>query len=193
VEVGFNYRMSNVLAGIGRGQLRVLEQRVAQRRQVFERYRIALADMPQLQWMPEPPGYHSTRWLTCFTLAGPGACLKCDLIMKFLERHAIEARPVWKPMHLQPLFDGAPYFAHQMSVDVSARLFDLEFALPWVQPDAEQQDRDPVVVAHPSMAEDRATLCVRSPCRCCWWTCCWFCWRGGRLLAALQPCHPAGV
>jgi dTDP-4-amino-4,6-dideoxygalactose transaminase len=92
--------------------------------------------------MPEPPGYHSTRWLTCFTLDGPDAALKCDLIMKFLERHAIEARPVWKPMHLQPLFDGAPYFAHRMSVDVSARLFDSGICLPsGSNLTPEQQDR----------------------------------------------------
>lgn len=130
VEIGFNYRMSNVLAGIGRGQLRVLEQRVAQRRRVFERYQAALADIPLVQWMPEPPGYHSSRWLTCFTLDGPDAPRRCDLLMKFLERHAIEARPVWKPMHLQPLFDSAPYFSHQASQDVSARLFASGICLP---------------------------------------------------------------
>jgi dTDP-4-amino-4,6-dideoxygalactose transaminase len=160
VEVGFNYRMSNVLAGIGRGQLRVLEQRVAQRRQVFDRYRAALAEQPQLRWMPEPPGYHSTRWLTCFTLDGPDAPLKCDLIMKYLERHAIEARPVWKPMHLQPLFDGAPYFAHQMSVDVSARLFDSGICLPsGSNLTPEQQDRVILLLRRAlSMAEDRSAL-----------------------------------
>ncbi len=160
VEVGFNYRMSNVLAGIGRGQLRVLEQRVAQRRQVFERYRAALADQMQLQWMPEPPGYHSTRWLTCFTLVGPDAFLKRDLIMKYLERHAIEARPVWKPMHLQPLFDGAPYFEHQAAVDVSARLFDSGICLPsGSNLTPEQQDRVIQLLRRAlAMAEDRHAL-----------------------------------
>ncbi|MBC7609387.1 MAG: DegT/DnrJ/EryC1/StrS family aminotransferase [Polaromonas sp.] len=129
-EVGFNYRMSNVLAGIGRGQLRVLEQRVAQRRRVFERYAEALADMPQVQWMPEPEGYHSTRWLTCFTLDGPDVSAMCRQVMKSLEQHLIEARPVWKPMHLQPLFDGAPYFAHKPGCDVSADLFRAGICLP---------------------------------------------------------------
>ncbi|MDB5872701.1 MAG: putative Glutamine--scyllo-inositol transaminase [Ramlibacter sp.] len=128
-EVGFNYRMSNVLAGIGRGQLRVLEQRVAQRRQVFETYRTELADQPQLQWMPEPQGYRSTRWLTCFTLPGRDAGLRRDLVLRALERHSIEARPVWKPMHQQPLFRGAPYFAHE-SGDVSAGLFEAGICLP---------------------------------------------------------------
>jgi dTDP-4-amino-4,6-dideoxygalactose transaminase len=130
VEMGFNYRMSNVLAGIGRGQLRVLKQRVVQRRRVFERYQEAFADLPQIQWMPEPDGYHSTRWLTCFTLTGPDASQKCRQVMKALERHLIEARPVWKPMHLQPLFKGAPYFAHTPGMDVSAHLFNAGICLP---------------------------------------------------------------
>jgi dTDP-4-amino-4,6-dideoxygalactose transaminase len=130
VEAGFNYRMSNVLAGIGRGQLRVLDERVAQRRRVFARYRQALADLPQLQWMPEPEGSHSTRWLTCLTLAGAQANRRRDLVLKALERHSIEARPVWKPMHLQPLFRGAPYFPHQEGRDVAASLFDAGVCLP---------------------------------------------------------------
>jgi dTDP-4-amino-4,6-dideoxygalactose transaminase len=130
IEMGFNYRMSNVLAGIGRGQLRVLKQRVNQRRRVFERYQEAFADMPQIQWMPEPDGYHSTRWLTCFTLPDPDASHRCSRVMKSLERHQIEARPVWKPMHLQPLFKGAPYFAHAVDTDVSAQLFQAGICLP---------------------------------------------------------------
>jgi dTDP-4-amino-4,6-dideoxygalactose transaminase len=130
--MGFNYRMSNVLAGIGRGQLRVLPQRVAQRRAVFERYRAALDDRTELQWMPEPEGYHSTRWLTCFTLAGANAPARRDRVLRLLERHAVEARPVWKPMHLQPLFAGAPYFAHGEGAggDVSAYLFEAGVCLP---------------------------------------------------------------
>ena len=130
IEMGFNYRMSNVLAGIGRGQLRVLNQRVLQRRRVFERYKEAFADLPQIQWMPEPDGYHSTRWLTCFTLTGADATQKCRQVMMALERHLIEARPVWKPMHLQPLFNGAPYFAHNPDTDVSAQLFHAGICLP---------------------------------------------------------------
>jgi dTDP-4-amino-4,6-dideoxygalactose transaminase len=129
VEVGFNYRMSNVLAGIGRGQLKVLGQRVEQRRRVFDTYRTEFAGEPLLQWMPEPEGWHSTRWLTCFTLEGPGARQRRDLVLRSLERHAIEGRPVWKPMHLQPLFAGAPYFAHDGG-DVSAALFEHGVCLP---------------------------------------------------------------
>ena len=128
-EVGFNYRMSNVLAGIGRGQLKVLSQRVEQRRAVFERYQFELADLP-LKWMPEPPGFHSTRWLSCFTLDSPDAAVCCDRILKSLERHQIEARPVWKPMHLQPVFAGAPYFSHSVNNDEAARLFATGICLP---------------------------------------------------------------
>ena len=130
IEAGFNYRMSNVLAGIGRGQLRVLDERVAQRRRVFSRYREALADLPQVQWMPEPQGSHSTRWLTCFTLAGDQARRRRDLVLKSLERHSIEARPVWKPMHLQPLFCDSPYFVHEEGNDVAGSLFDAGVCLP---------------------------------------------------------------
>ncbi|WP_457279353.1 DegT/DnrJ/EryC1/StrS family aminotransferase [Polaromonas sp. P5_D5] len=141
-EIGFNYRMSNVLAGIGRGQLRVLEQRVSQRRRVFERYVEAMADFQQLQWMPEPEGCHSTRWLTCFTLQGSDAEARSRQVMKALERHLIEARPVWKPMHLQPLFEDAPYFSHEPDVDISAGLFRTGICLPsGSNLDAAQQDR----------------------------------------------------
>ncbi|GAC1600277.1 MAG: aminotransferase class I/II-fold pyridoxal phosphate-dependent enzyme [Ramlibacter sp.] len=129
-EVGFNYRMSNVLAGIGRGQLRVLNDRVAQRRRVFDRYHKELADLPQLQWMPQPEGSHSTRWLTCLTLGGEQTQRRRDLVLRNLERHSIEARPVWKPMHLQPLFARAPFFGHQPGQDVAAALFDAGICLP---------------------------------------------------------------
>lgn len=129
-EIGFNYRMSNVLAGIGRGQLKVLSQRVTQRRSVFTRYQTDLSDLTQLRWMPEPSGFQSTRWLSCFTLDLNDAALQCKRIMKFLERHLIEARPVWKPMHLQTLFASAAYFSHRPEEDVSARLFETGICLP---------------------------------------------------------------
>jgi len=133
--------MSNVLAGIGRGQLRVLEQRVAQRRQVFERYRAALSDLSFVHWMPEPEGWCSTRWLSCFTIDAYEPTIG-EAIMRTLERHSIEARPVWKPMHLQPLFAGTPFFAHAPSEDVAQRLFRTGVCLPsGSNMSAEQQDR----------------------------------------------------
>ncbi len=146
VEAGFNYRMSNVLAGIGRGQLRVLNERVRQRRCVFERYQQALSDIPVIRWMPEPEGYLATRWLTCFTLAGENATARCDALMRSMERHSIEVRPVWKPMHLQPLFQDAPYFSHADGRDVSRQLFETGVCLPsGSNLSEEQQDR---VIAH---------------------------------------------
>lgn len=146
VGVGFNYRMSNVLAGIGRGQLRVLDERVRQRRRVFERYQEALADIPTVRWMPEPTGYLSTRWLSCFALEGEGAAAQCNVLMRLMERHSIEVRPVWKPMHLQPLFRNAPYFPHADGVDVSRQLFATGLCLPSGSNLSEvQQDR---VIAH---------------------------------------------
>lgn len=159
-EVGFNYRMSNVLAGIGRGQLRVLEQRVSQRRRVFERYVEALSDLAQIRWMPEPEGFHSTRWLTCFTLNGPDANRHCHQVMKALERHLIEARPVWKPMHLQPLFAGATYFSHNIQTDVATGLFQSGVCLPsGSNLSQEQQDRVIDHLRHALlMIEDRCAL-----------------------------------
>jgi dTDP-4-amino-4,6-dideoxygalactose transaminase len=158
VEVGFNYRMSNVLAGIGRGQLRVLEQRVAQRRQVFDTYRRELADQPQLAWMPEPEGYRSTRWLTCFTLKGKDPGARRDRVLRSLERHSIEARPVWKPMHQQPLFRGAPYFSHATGNDVSASLFEAGICLPSGSNLTPEQQARVVEQLRRALAEDlRAT------------------------------------
>ncbi|MFN3440378.1 MAG: aminotransferase class I/II-fold pyridoxal phosphate-dependent enzyme [Acidovorax sp.] len=146
VEMGFNYRMSNVLAGIGRGQLRVLDERVRQRRRVFERYQQALSDVTDIRWMPEPEGFHATRWLTCFTLAGEDVNARCNALMRSMERHSIEVRPVWKPMHLQPLFQNAPYFPHANGLDVSRQLFETGVCLPsGSNLSEEQQNR---VIAH---------------------------------------------
>ena len=96
--------------------------------------------------MPEPEGHHATRWLTCFTLAGPRASERCDALMRSMERHQMEARPVWKPMHLQPLFRAAPYFEHAPGHDVSRQLFETGICLPsGSNLSTEQQDR---VIAH---------------------------------------------
>jgi dTDP-4-amino-4,6-dideoxygalactose transaminase len=96
---------------------------------VFEIYRDALVGLP-LDWMPEPPGCRSTRWLTCFALPGADAQARRDRLLRGLERHSIEARPVWKPMHLQPLYRDAPYFAHAQGDDVARRLFESGVCLP---------------------------------------------------------------
>jgi pyridoxal phosphate-dependent aminotransferase EpsN len=112
-EAGYNYRMSNVLAGIGRGQLKVLEDRVEARRAVFERYCEALGAVQGFEFMPEAGYGRATRWLTCLTV-DPQVCgVSRDQIIDALEAENIEARPVWKPMHLQPLYAECRYYAHE--------------------------------------------------------------------------------
>ena len=127
VEVGYNYRMSNVLAGIGRGQLSVLDSRVKARRAVFEHYRDALADVSAIEWMPEADSGMSNRWLTACTLRGGIPPLE---VIKFLAKLDIEARPVWKPMHRQPLFAEAEYVSHGENYDCSGDLYDRGLCLP---------------------------------------------------------------
>lgn len=125
-EVGFNYRMSNVLAAIGRGQLRVLSQRVDARRRNCAYYQEALKDLPGLVFMPEADFGRCTRWLTCITIDPRIAGTDREQVRLAMERENIEARPVWKPMHLQPIFKDC------LSVGgaVSARLFDHGLCLP---------------------------------------------------------------
>ncbi|HYO58403.1 DegT/DnrJ/EryC1/StrS family aminotransferase [Archangium sp.] len=103
-EIGYNYRLSNVLAAIGRGQLRVLEDRVAARRRNYEFYARALAGVPGLAFMPEAPWGRHTRWLTTLTIDPVRFGADREAVRVALERENIEARPVWKPMHLQPVF-----------------------------------------------------------------------------------------
>jgi pyridoxal phosphate-dependent aminotransferase EpsN len=105
-EIGYNYRLSNVLAGIGRAQLEVLEDRVAARRRNFEYYREALSDLPGLTFQPEASWGRSSRWLTCLTIDPDFFGADREAIRLALEAENIEARPVWKPMHLQPVFAG---------------------------------------------------------------------------------------
>ena len=129
-ETGFNYRMSNILAGIGRGQLEVLDERVRQRRAVFQRYAEGLDGLKGLDWMPEPAAFHSTRWLTAMTIDPDrfGGTAE-DLIVRLAEAR-IEARRVWKPMHRQPLFEAAAYWPHHEKESVSDQLFATGVCLP---------------------------------------------------------------
>jgi pyridoxal phosphate-dependent aminotransferase EpsN len=103
-EIGYNYRLSNVLAGIGRGQLQVLAERVRRKREIFETYRQALGDLPGLAFMPEAPWGRSTRWLTVITVDPAQFGATREDIRLALEAENIETRPLWKPMHLQPVF-----------------------------------------------------------------------------------------
>ena len=120
-EAGYNYRMSNVLAGIGRGQLEVLDERVRQRRAVFERYREAFQDLPGLAPMPEAPFGLHTRWLSCFLVDEGRLGASRDEIIGALAAENVEGRPVWKPMHLQPLYERCERYGGEVGADLYRR------------------------------------------------------------------------
>jgi len=130
-HIGYNYRLSNVLAGIGRGQLEVIDQRVAQRRNNFERYMTYFttknAQGYNVQFQPEPQGYFSNRWLTSITIdPGLNNGITRETVRLELEKNNIESRPLWKPMHLQPVFNDSPAFVN----GTSENLFDIGLCLP---------------------------------------------------------------
>jgi pyridoxal phosphate-dependent aminotransferase EpsN len=125
-EYGFNYRMSNVLAGIGRGQLRVLDDHVARRRAIFDRYREAFADLPGVTPQPEAAWALHTRWLSVFTIDPAETPLTPEDLVRELDRDNIEARPVWRPMHMQPVFNGA----ESIRGEVAQRVFETGICLP---------------------------------------------------------------
>lgn len=119
-EVGFNYRMSNVLAGIGRGQLEVLEDRVAARRAVASRYAEAFARLPGIELMPQAPYGRHTNWLSVFLIDERFGATR-DRLIDELSRLDIEARPVWKPLHLQPIFAHCERFGGAVAEDLFTR------------------------------------------------------------------------
>lgn len=147
-EIGFNYRMSNILAGIGRGQLRVLSDRVAQRRAVFDRYLVGLGHLDGIGWMPEPPRHHATRWLTAATIDPTRLGVDASTLVRRLAETRIEARPVWKPMHLQPVCRDCRFWAHDEDAPVSDRLFAGGLCLPSgsnLTPEAQQRVIDRIL------------------------------------------------
>jgi pyridoxal phosphate-dependent aminotransferase EpsN len=129
-HIGFNYRMSNILAGIGRGQLEVLPKRVEERRRIFEQYYKELAHLPGIYFMPELKDTQSNRWLTALTINEKEAGVTAGEVLVALTKENIEARPVWKPLHLQPIFDGLRYYPHRKNDSVSDRLFQQGLCLP---------------------------------------------------------------
>ncbi|OPJ55320.1 DegT/DnrJ/EryC1/StrS family aminotransferase [Alkalithermobacter paradoxus] len=131
-ELGFNYRMSNVVAGIGRGQLKVLEQRVAKKKYIFEFYKRELGDLEGVEFMPVNEWNEPNYWLSCMILSGK---VKPIDIMEALEKENIESRPVWKPMHMQPFFAEYDY----VGSDVAEELFKNGVCLP---SDTKMMDED---------------------------------------------------
>jgi dTDP-4-amino-4,6-dideoxygalactose transaminase len=124
-QIGYNYRMSNICAGIGRGQMEVLDQRVKKRRDNFFFYKNALSSIKAISFSEEPSGdFFSNRWLT--TILIDGKLATSEKISISLSRDNIESRPLWKPMHLQPVFASSPYYGRQFS----NKLFENGLCLP---------------------------------------------------------------
>ena len=122
--------MSNIVAGIGRGQLEVLEERVKMRRANFKRYEEAFGSIEGLNFQPELKDTYSNRWLTALTIDPDETGVTRTEIIEKLEESNIEARPVWKPMHLQPLFEEYAYYPHEEGNSVSDELFENGLCLP---------------------------------------------------------------
>lgn len=127
-EIGYNYRLSNILAGVGLGQLDVLFDRVASRRANYERYRAGLSDIEEIEWMPEPEWSFSTRWLSACTISA-AAKIDPEKLRLRLADELIEARPVWKPMHLQPVFAHCDYYTAG-NASISEDIFNRGICLP---------------------------------------------------------------
>ena len=125
-EIGYNYRLSNICAGIGRGQLRVLEDRVNARRRVFDYYKETIGNEPGIELMPEAPWGRHTRWLSTLTVDAKAFGAGPVEIREALEKVNIEARPVWKPLHMQPVFAGCRTYGGE----VAERLFTNGLCLP---------------------------------------------------------------
>ena len=122
---GYNYRLSNICAAIGLGQMQALDQRVARRREISGRYSEMLS-RPGISFMPEPLGLRSTRWLTTLKIDPAVTGVSREDIRLMLLEHQIESRPLWKPMHQQPLYAGTPYYGS----GVDERLFEQGLCLP---------------------------------------------------------------
>lgn len=131
-EIGYNYRMSNVLAGIGRGQLKVLDRRIEQKKHIFNFYKKGLAHLSGLNFMPINPWNEPNYWLSCITLNGH---IRPQHIMDALDRENIESRPLWKPMHKQPFYAEYDY----VGSNVSEKLFENGLCLP---SDTKMKDED---------------------------------------------------
>ena len=122
-QVGYNYRMSNVLAGIGRGQMEVIDDRVAARRANFEFYKASLGHLEEIEFLDEPKGFFSNRWLSCILTS---SYEMRERIRYALLEDDVESRPLWKPMHLQPIFKNSPNYSDGTSKD----LFERGLCLP---------------------------------------------------------------
>jgi len=129
-EMGYNYRMSNILAGIGRAQLEVIEERVKSKRLVFLKYYKELSKITGIYFMPELAETLSNRWLTTLTIDEKLTGVSATELIQSFANDLIEARHVWKPLHLQPLFKGTKYYPHEEQLSISEQLFTTGICLP---------------------------------------------------------------
>lgn len=127
-EIGYNYRMSNILAGIGRGQLLHLQEHIALKKAIYERYKKGLQDLP-VTMNPYLDYMEPNFWLSCI-LIDEGCAVTPEMIREKLEEYNVEARPIWKPMHMQPIFHGFKYVTAEDGVDVGADIFVRGLCLP---------------------------------------------------------------
>jgi pyridoxal phosphate-dependent aminotransferase EpsN len=129
-SLGFNYRMSNILAGVGRAQLEVLDERVAARRAIYENYVGAFSDRRGVSFMPELIDTRSNRWLTAIIIDERETNTTIPELLDALSAANIEARPLWKPLHLQPLFEGSRFYSHTEGISLCEQLFQSGICLP---------------------------------------------------------------
>ena len=129
-ELGYNYRMSNITAGIGRGQLRVLDERIAQKKHIFERYTEAFKNIEDIEMMPICEYGEPNYWLSCMTLKEESRVTPLDIILA-LEEMNIESRPIWKPMHIQPYYSEFDFFSHnEDGISIGEDIFNRGVCLP---------------------------------------------------------------
>ena len=113
-HIGYNYRLSNVSASIGLGQLEVLQDRVNKRRKIFNFYKTSLSEVKEISFLEEIDGFYSNRWLTTI-LISENSIINREYLRLHLEKDNIESRPLWKPMHLQPIFKNSPSYGGENS------------------------------------------------------------------------------
>ena len=128
-ELGFNYRMSNVVAGIGRGQLKVLNDRIAKKKEIYEAYKEGFKEIEDIKMMNIADFGEPNYWLSCMTINEDSKVKPLDIILA-LEKENIESRPVWKPMHMQPFFKNYKFFSVKEGLSVSEDLFSRGLCIP---------------------------------------------------------------
>ena len=128
-QIGYNYRMSNIVAGIGRGQLQHMEEHKKRKKEIYAQYKEAFADIPEISMNPLNTDGDANCWLSCMTIA-EGRSVTPDMVMDALEKENIESRPIWKPMHLQPVFGDCDFITVQEQGSIAEDIFNRGFCLP---------------------------------------------------------------